>query len=299
MLIDPDGNFPKKKFDDYLNQQISADKVEVKAKTGKLQSSIKDKESLEKRLLEIDAETKGLETQRKDVTAKRKPLESKKTKRTEQEAKDLNDLKKQNTSLVQKLSELNTEKGKLKSSVIRLTGSIEQQEQGLKSATTKLEKIKILKKTFDAVYAKATATSKEDVEILTDVVTNEAGSNSRTAKTAIAYAYTHDTKLHMEGGHLVTPPEWGPGSISYFSKTTEGTNFDKSTNKDTYISQVIESLEVSSERLADTTDKFDPTQGATNWVSPNAMKNGLPQWAKAMNQIIVPGIPKGVFTFLK
>lgn len=305
--IDPDGNFTKKTYDDWLDAQIKTGEASVKSKTKALKSSKDELSKDSARLTEISKEKIDLERQKKDVADKRKPLETKKTKLTDKEAKELKVLKMQNSKLVEKLNKLNTEKGKLESAVIRLKEKITRQEAGLVSAQSNLDELKDLKKSFDTAYTKATAKlPKADVELLTDVVMNEARDSSSLAKKAIAYAYTNDAKTHMSGGHVAMPPTSGAGSISHFSAGVTETRFAKTSDKAEYIEQVIGSLDASMARLADTANTGDPTGGATNWVSPDApgMKkkypsDGLPSWTKAMTKITVKGIPPGEFTFFK
>jgi RHS repeat-associated protein len=307
VLVDRDGNFSKKTYDDWLNKQITAGEAEVKKEAGELETNKQEKKHAAERLLEIDAEKTDLEQQKKEVAAQRKPLESKKTKRTAQEEAELKKLKEQNTKLVGQLNQLSKVKGELDSRMIILNAKIPQQQKELADASSRLDAHKKLKKDFDAAYAKATVKlPTADVELLTDIVMNEARDASPAAKTAIAYAYTNDAKHHMKGGHVAPPPKTGAGSISHYSAGVTETRFNKSTDKAGYIGQIIESLEASRQRLADTKNTGDVTQGATNWVSPDApgMKtkyppDGLPSWAKSMTQIIVPGVPAGVFTFLK
>lgn len=301
--FDPDGNFTKKTYDDWLDKHISAAEADVKKKGEELDASKDEKAKADKRLVEIDVEKKSLEKQRKEIAAKRKPLESKKTKRTKAEDKELKELKAKNTALVQQLGKLGTEEGKLKSKVISLNAKIPVQEAGLKSAKAKLDSLKDLKKKFDAAYAKATAKSPTaDVELLTDLVMNEARDTSPTSKKAIAYAYTNDTAHHMKGGHVAPPPKTGSGRISHYSAGVTETRFKSSKNQAAYIGQIIESLEATHERLIDTKNTGDLTTGATNWVSPDAlakMGKTIPVWTKGMTKIIVAGIPAGEFTFYK
>jgi RHS repeat-associated protein len=307
MHIDSDGNFSKNTYDEWLNKQITSSTAEVGKKAKDLKDSNKEKKNTDDRLLKIDAEKKVLEGQKQTVAAKRKPLESKKTELTKQEAKELKELKTQNTKLVGQLNNLNAEKGRLESAVIRLESKIKLQEKGLKSATGELDTLKDLKKKFDLAYTNAIAKlPKADVELLTDIVMNEARDTSPTAKKAIAYAYTNDPTHHMKGGHVTSPPTTGAGAISHFSPGVTETRFNKAADKAAYIGQIIESLEASRERLADTKNTGDPTQGSTNWVSPDApgMKtkyppDGIPAWARSMTKVIVPGVPAGIFTFFK
>jgi hypothetical protein len=305
--IDPDGNFTKKTYDDWLDTQIQTGEASVISKTEALKSS-KDQLSKDStRLTEIAKETTDLDKQRKVFADKRKPLETKKTKLTAKEAKELKALKMQNTKLVEKLNKLNTEKGKLESAVIRLKETITRQEAGLVKEKGNLDELKDLKKSFNTAYTNATAKlPKADVELLTDVVMNEARDSSSLAKKAIAYAYTNDAKTHMSGGHVAMPPTSGAGAISHFSAGVTETRFARTTDKAEYIEQVISSLDASSVRLADKANSGDPTGGATNWVSPDApgMKktfppDGLPSWTKTMTKITVKGIPPGEFTFFK
>ncbi len=307
LRVDPNGTFSKKTYDDWLNKQISANEADVKQKTANLNANKTAKKGSQDRLVEIEGEKTTLQAEKKAVADKRKPLESKKTKLSKQEAKELKELKTKNTKIVGRLTKLQTEKGQLDSKVISLTGKIKQQESGLANATANLESVKDLKTKFDTTYAKAIAKlPKADVELLTDIVMNEARDTNVTAKTAIAYAYTNDTAHHMKGGHVAPPPKKGSGSISHFSATVTESRFKASSDKASYIGQIIESLEASQKRLTDTANTGDPTKGATNWVSPDApgMKtkfppNGIPSWAQSMTQIIAPGVPAGVFTFFK
>ncbi len=96
------------------------------------------------------------------------------------------------------------------------------------------------------------------------------------------------------------------GSISNFKAGVTETRFKAPSNKPQDIRQIIDSLDVVNNRLTDTADRHDPTQGATNWSSPGAPgqkkmypPDGIPPWAQTMQHIIVPGVPGDVFTFYK
>jgi RHS repeat-associated protein len=302
--VDPDGNFTKKTYDDWLDKHISAGEADVKKKEKALEDNKDAKAEADARLQEIDVEKKALDKQKTDIAAKRKPLEHKKTKRTKAEDKELKALKAENSKVVGQLRTLSAEAGRLKSKLIRLNAKIPLQEAGLKSARAELASLKHLKAQFDAAYAKATAKSPTaDVELLTDLVMNEARDSGPTSKKAIAYAYTNDTAHHMKGGHVAFPPGVGKsGHISHFSAGVTETRFRRSTNKTAYIGQIIESIEASHTRLIDTKNTGDLTTGATNWVSPDALRKlgiPIPSWTKGMTKIIVPGIPAGEFTFYK
>ena len=305
--VDPDGNFSKKTYDDWLNKEIKSSEGKVKTTSEALNSLNEEKKVAETRLEKIGAEIGGIEKQREEIVAKRKPLESKKTKRTDKEEKDLNALKNANNLLVKTKTSLTAEEGKLKSKVIRLNEQIKGKTAALNNAAGNLHAVKKLKNDFDAAYTDATAKlPKADVELLTDIVMNEARDTSPTAKKAIAYAYTNDTVRHMKGGHVASPPKDGAGEISHFSDDATEIRFEKSIDKAAYIGQIVDSLGASRERLADSKNTGDPTSGATNWVSPDApgMKtkyppDGLPSWTKSMTKIIVTGVPAGQFTFFK
>lgn len=305
--IDPDGTFTKKTYDDFLDKQIKAGEKEVAKDTKKLADSKKEKAAADKRLADIAIEEAKLNKEKKDIAAKRLPLETKKTKLTKKEAADLKELKKKNTKVVNAQTKLSTEKANLKSDLIRLAKDIPDQEAELKKDSGRVKDLKDLKKAFDDAYSKATAKlPKADVEMLTDIVMNEARDSNTTAKKAIAYAYTNDAKHHMKKGHPTAPPSTGPGGISHFSVGVTETRFKATTDKEGYIGQIIQSLDASRERLADTKSTGDISKGATNWVSPGApgMKttyppDGLPSWARAMTQITVKGVDSDDFTFLK
>ena len=307
MRIDLDGNFSKKTYDDWLDKEIKSGEAKVKT-TGEALDALKEqKKGAETRLTEIGTELGKLEKKQQDIAAKRKPLESKKTKRTDKEEKELNTLKKENNALVKQKTSLTSEKGKLESKVIKLSEKIELKKAALSNAKTDLASVKKLKSDFDSAYAAATSKlPTADVELLTDIVMNEARDTSSATKKAIAYAYTNDAAHHMKGGHVAPPPTKGSGTISHFAAGVTETRFKKSTDKEEYIGQIIDSLDASRTRLADTKTASDPTSGATNWVSPDApgMKtkyppDGLPGWTKSMTKITVTGIPAGQFTFFK
>jgi hypothetical protein len=196
---------------------------------------------------------------------------------------------------------------RIKSHLIRLDATIQNQKAALSKATADFGSLEQLKADFDKAYNSATSSHpKADVELLTDIVMNEARDNSVKAKDAIAYAYPHDTAHHMKAGHVTQPPKSGSGSISHYKAGITEERFNKSINKHEYIRQVIDSLESVNNRLTDAADIHDPTQGATNWSSPGAPgqktlypPNGIPAWAGNMQRIIVPGIPSDVFTFYK
>ena len=306
--VDPDGQFTKKTYDDWLNKETKAAGASEKEKKEDLETSKDKKKSDEERLKEIGAEETQLEAKRKAVADKRKPLQSKKTKLDDKEAKELKDLKRQNNELVESLEKLSEEKGSLESEVIRLDEKIPLQEASLKTASAYLKKISDLKTKFDTAYSAATAKApKAEVELLADIVMNEARDASAAAKSAIAYAYTNDAAHHMKDGHVAMPPTKGSGTISHFAAGVTEQRFAATTDKAEYIGQIAESLDASRKRLADKAGRGDPTQGATHWVSPDAdgMKtkfppDGIPGWAKKMTQIKnVPGVPAGTFTFFK
>jgi RHS repeat-associated protein len=305
---DPSGAFTKSTYDQFLDRQIGSLTTSVEKQTQKLEADNKSKEKLEDRLGEIDTEKATLQDQRKAVAAKRAPLEHKKTKLTKAERDLLKQLKSENTKIVNKLTKLAQEKATTENKLSRLIGTISREETSLAKTKTALADMKDLKQRFDKAYATATATNDaKDVGLLTDVVMNEARNENSAAKGAIAYAYTHDTAHHMKSGHVAMPPTKGAGSISHFSaKVTEQRFNAAGGGKAKYINQIIDSLDVVGKRLTDTTDAHDPTQGATNWVSPGApgMKkkfppDGLPGWAASMTKITVPGVSPDSFTFLK
>jgi RHS repeat-associated protein len=304
--VDPDGAFTKKTYDDWLDNQIKNQESKVTAQTQALKESEEKEQKLEKRIGEIEAKKKQLETKRKAVMAARAPLEGKKTKLKKSEAAELKRLKSENNSLVSEMTKLDQEEGAKKTELIRLAETIPTQKQKLVDAKTALAALKNLKTTFDAAYKKATARGKADAELLTDIVMNEARDSSPKAKEAIAYAYMNDTRHHMKGGRVSAPPSKGTGAISHFATGVTETRFQKTTDKAAYIGQAVESLTAADRRLADVKGAGDPTQGATNWVSPDApgMKtkyppDGIPAWAKSMTQITVPDVPAGEFTFFK
>jgi RHS repeat-associated protein len=307
MHVDPSGTFSKDTYDKWLKDHIKSGEADVKRRDKQLEETKEKKEKAEERIEEIGTEKEQVEADIESVAKKRAPLESKKTKLTKQEKKDLQKLKAENTRLVGQKNKLNTEEAKLERAGTDLGKKIETQEEGLERAKDRVEDLKDLQKKFDAAYDKATKQrTVADVGLLTDIVMNEARNNSPAAKKAIAYAYTNDTAHHMKGGHVAAPPKKGSGSISHYQSGVTEVRFWASKDKVGYINETIESLEASGARLADTKNSADPTQGATNWVSPDAkgMKkkyppNGIPAWAQSMTQIIAPGVPAGVFTFLK
>jgi RHS repeat-associated protein len=315
--IDPDGTFTKKTYDDYLDAEIKSATKSVASKEQALEASKGKVQTNQARLKQIAADTTTLEGQRSSVKQERDPLEKKKTKRTDAENKRLNELKRENTRIVNALNELSAEKGRLDSEIKRLEEKIPLQAKSLKDAQTKLNDLKNLKQQFDSAFAKAVnGKDQSDVEILTDVVMNEANASSKLAKKAIAYAYTNNPK-GKAGSHVALPPKPErnkPGFISHFWDTTDSAgqpnptedNFNDDPNKPGFIGRIIDALDVVDSRLSDPRNNNDPTSGAVNWVSPGVPimvekygPSGLPSWTKGMHKVVVPGIPAGEFTFFR
>jgi RHS repeat-associated protein len=305
--VDPTGTFSKKKFDDWLAGEVASSEKAVTQATNALNVLKEEKTATEGRLSEIDAQLSKLTETKNSIAASRKPLESKPTKRTADEEKQRQSLRNQNNEIVAQMTQLSKEKAKLASTNIRLGEKIIQQEAVLNNEKVNLKFIKTVKANYEKAYAKATkGLSKEaisDLEILTNVVMNEAGNYDDTAKGAIASAHLNDKKYHMNAaGHLITPSDTGNGGISHYSDTASGKNFEAATNKADYIVHLTESIAVAHGRLDKTKPVTDPTGGATRWVSPDAMKAlgiKMPGWTKKMTEVIVPGIPKGTFTFYR
>jgi hypothetical protein len=223
---------------------------------------------------------------------------------TAAEKAELKGIPAQNNKLVKQLAAVHNAINADNKGIADVNSKIAVENRRLAAAQKHVASLTTLKSKFDTAYNNATkAHGKADVELLTDVVMNEARDNNVQAKEAIAYAYPHDTKHHGSIGALKTPKTKGPGSISFFRGAEKRFTGDTG-QKEGYIGNVIDSLDSVNKRLGDPTDKNDPTQGATNWVSPVFLKkqfppNGIPGWANSMTQITVKGVDPGDFTFLK
>jgi RHS repeat-associated protein len=305
---DPDGTFAKTSFDKWLTDEVGKKQTIADNTTKELNGLKTEKTATQDRLAKIDSETQKLQAEKTKVAAARAPLDNKKTKRTAQEEQERKSLIKRNNEIAARMTELSTEKGTLSSKAIRLDEKITLKQAALDNATAALTYINKVKADFDKAYSAATkglsAEDKSDLQILTDVVMNEAGSNSKAAKEAVASAHLNDKVFHVKAGHLITPSDSGKdGSISHYSETSSGKKFEKDKDKAGYITHFTESLMVAKGRLDKTTPVTDPTGGATRWVSPDALKAlglPIPDWTLRMTTVPQPaGVPAGQFTFYK
>lgn len=140
---------------------------------------------------------------------------------------------------------------------------------------------------------------------LSNVIYNEAGVFSDTAKEAIAYAY-----LNRTGGEVREPNN--SAEISHYSKHNQNFNDYSQKTKLIFLNSYITSMNAAATRMSDTDPvKNDPTKGATHWVSPNGLENKkrqgyyyrkeydtyFPNWARANNDPIVKEYKKkGIYS---
>jgi RHS repeat-associated protein len=143
-----------------------------------------------------------------------------------------------------------------------------------------------------------------DSLILANVIFNEAGTQNRNAKLAVAYAY-----MNRYGG--VSTPS-GAAISSFRSLSARFDALGNDSGRMSFVRSMVEPLEVAAQRLNDTNSAaHDPTSGATHWVSPislpsfdpanprhvrerysrtegTAINRGFPNWARSNTDPQVP-----------
>jgi hypothetical protein len=171
---------------------------------------------------------------------------------------------------------------------------VQKEATGLDEAATKLT---------DAREAALKGQKAEEVEVLADVVMNEARGQDPFIKKCVAYAY-----LNLTGGVRRAPlPE---DKISYFTRSENRFGDPKEGDPRKYIMNVADSLDAVRQRLNDPNyATTDPTRGANRWASPANMsqevrqqyntKTGTYDWLNGAEKILVDDIPEETFTFYK
>jgi hypothetical protein len=153
----------------------------------------------------------------------------------------------------------------------------------------------------------------DDLLTLANVVYNEAGAFSMNAKTAVAYAY-----LNRTGGTVRAPQ--GTAEISHYKTINQRLNSMSETDRFSFMPDFTESIRAACRRLRDQNPQAnDPTNGATHWVSPDALsssangcpsdrfaRNGRcfpnwtdPRWEEDVVEMQAEGVPAGEFLFFK
>jgi hypothetical protein len=100
---------------------------------------------------------------------------------------------------------------------------------------------------------------------LANVINNEAGTSSQTAKEAVAYAY-----LNRTGGVVEHPTA---AVVSGYKKLPARWDGYDDTQRQSFLANFVSSLKAAQVRLDDANPTSnDPTHGATHWVSPKGLK---------------------------
>lgn len=120
-----------------------------------------------------------------------------------------------------------------------------------------------------------------DLLNLTNIVFNEAGSVSKNAKVAVAYAWLNRTR-----GVMREPKS--AAEISHYIPLLERWNGLNDIQRMTFLPNFALCLNAARQRLADgAPTKNDPTRGATHWVSPIALdpyKNQAGRYARTVGK---------------
>ena len=120
-----------------------------------------------------------------------------------------------------------------------------------------------------------------DLLNLANIVFNEAGSVSRNAKVAVAYAWLNRTRGVMR------EPKFA-AEISHYIPLLERWNGLNDIQRMTFLPNFAACLSAARQRLADREPaKNDPTRGATHWVSPIALdpfKNQEGRYARTVGK---------------
>ncbi|MGC2744307.1 MAG: RHS repeat-associated core domain-containing protein, partial [Candidatus Angelobacter sp.] len=292
--IDQDGQFSLSTYDTSLSNSISKEQASRTMHQATLKGLKATDAQLHTELINKQTTQTNLQAQRAQVLADRKVLESK-PKLTPAEKKKLTGLKRQNTALVKQLAKITRDINATHQSLTRVASSIQKEQRAIAQTTAEIADLTKLKSDLDTAYTNATAAhATKDAELLTDIVMNEARDEGTQSKEAIAYAY-----VNLQGGSVVAPKKH---QISNFHTGVTEERFKRDSDKKQYIQNVTDSLNAVKTRLDDPSNKKDPTQGATHWVSPGAlskMGKPIPSWTKSMTPVIVPGIPAATFTFYR
>jgi RHS repeat-associated protein len=298
--IDPDGEFSKATYDNFLNKEIQKETKNKTAHEGKL-SALQTKLSSQKAdLTTQQANQVTLTTNHANVIADRQKLENDKTLTKAEKAKRLSKVKAENTRLVGELNKTANKITKLQSAIAKTEASIQREQRAINTAANELKDLNQLKTDFNAAYASATgAHAVADVELLTDVVMNEARDTNKASKSAIAYAY-----VNLHGGTVEKPKN--KSEISNFrSGVTEtrfatvplkkGSRARTPAEKRDYIRNITDSIQAVHGRLNDMANAHDPVQGAQHWYSPKQV--AMPSAFRGKTPITASGVPARDFTF--
>jgi len=245
-----------------------------------------------------DSSIATLDAKRAMAMTRRKVLESQQS-LTKAEKAELKVLKKENTSLVTEIDKLHTDINKRTDAITKLDAKIDRGETAIGKINAHITELTALKASLDTTYSSVSkARGQGDADLITDIVMNEARDSDQKAKLAIAYAYVNRHK-----GKVELPKT--KAEISHFHVGVTEERFKKQENKETYIHQIVDSLQAANARLGDMANKSDPTSGATHWFSPKPIGETkvrpLPPWAtkKGVTKITVPGVDPLRFTFFK
>lgn len=246
-----------------------------------------------------------------EIKAKRKALENK-GKLTDEEAATLGALKERYGELYAALQAKAVQHKKDLDALKRLEGDEARHDEGqIKRAEAEVEVARRSRANCEEAatgLAKAHAAAihgrsdPEKVELIADVVMNEARGQDPYVKKCLAYAY-----LNLTGGEL-RPPRGA--EISYFTRSNIRFDDPKEGDPVQYIKSVAESLDAVRERLDDPNpEKTDPTGGANHWASPKKLsakkrqeydtKTGSYSWLNGAKKIVLKEIPEETFTFFK
>lgn len=253
-----------------------------------------------------------LQTQFDEIANQRKALESNKN-RTAEENEKLASLKVQYNELYQKLQSMAAQHTTDSNDLVRLEGgktdeSGKLDEGQIKRRRKALDRLESNKARYGeaaarlaAAHAAAVAgrSDPEKVELIADVVMNEARGEDPYIKKCLAYAYLNLTKGDLR------PPRGA--EISNFTRSEKRFNDPDEGDQVKYIRSVADSLEAVRARLDE--PKSDPTHGANHWASPKSMskkrraeyesKSGEYEWLNRAVKIPMKDIPDETFTFWK
>jgi len=154
---------------------------------------------------------------------------------------------------------------------------------------------------------KASGHSTDEVELLADVIMNEAHDKTigHLARQVLAYAW-----INRKGGikqPIYKKGKKGKRDLSHWDQRERRFGkLDKEFEREWYLDSLTDSLKAVTERLSDKlADTDDPAHGATHWYSPDNQPADTPaeeRWwenKKEFEEVTIPGVPTGQFRFYK
>ena len=129
--------------------------------------------------------------------------------------------------------------------------------------------LKSYKTDIEAIEIAVTSNGGDDLLTLMNVVHNEAGSYSSSAKTAVAYAYLNRIG-YKEGGGIREPVNGS--EISHYSELGDRwSGYSITSEKLQFLGSIKSSFDAVNARYSN--KGMDPTSGSTHWVSPVGLAN--------------------------